>query len=180
MSFRIEMEPYKTLGVRDPEDTTVSEAIESVYRPGPAVRGPKIRIHLTRQTWVTVPVEGGVSDIYNDLVWMLKKLEQGVDPLEVRFLCSCFTAIWRFSESNGALTIRTSWTSVIGTSNGCEIRDAHFNNDVSQFVVNKKTFVAEWRRLLGRIKCDLLRAGYDSRLDNFEYLEQVGSERADK
>ena len=30
MSFRIEMEPYKRLNVRDPEDTTVSEAIESV------------------------------------------------------------------------------------------------------------------------------------------------------
>ena len=131
---------------------------------------------MAAQTWVRLPVGVGVSDIYDDLVWMLKKLELGVDAFEVQFLCHCFTAIWRFSDSNGVLTIRTSWTAVIGISNGREIRDAYFNDEVSQFVVEKMTFVAEWRKLLGQIKCDLLSAGYDSSLGDFEYLEQLGSE----
>jgi hypothetical protein len=171
MDFLIEMEPYERLDVRDPEDSTTSEAIESVYRAGPAVR-----IHMAPQTWATLPVEGGVSDIYSDLVRMLKNLEMGVYPFEITFLCSCFTAIWRFSDSNGVLTIRTSWTAVNGVSNGREIRHANFNDEVSQFVVEKETFVAEWRNLLGQIKCELLSAGYDSSLDNFEYLEQLASE----
>lgn len=168
MSFRIEIESYRELRDRDPEDTTTSEAIESVYGGGPAVR-----IHMAPRTWARLPVSGGISDIYNDMTRMLERLELGGDPFEVSFLCSSFTAIWRFFESKGVLTIRTSWTVVDGSSNGCEVRDARFNDVVSQFEVEKDAFVAEWRKLAMQLKRDLLSAGYDSRLEDFEYLESL-------
>jgi hypothetical protein len=167
MYFLIDVEPYQRLDVRDPEDSTVSEAIESVYRAGPAVR-----IHMAPGTWIRLPMSGGVSDIYNDVIRMLRNLEQGVYPFEITFLCSSFTAIWRFSESTGVLAIGTSWSAVDGTSNGSEIRDACFNHAISQIVVQKQKFVTEWQKLLTTIKHDLLYAGYGSNLGNFEYLEQ--------
>lgn len=166
MSFRIEIEPYQELGVRDPEDTTTSEAIESVYSGGPAAC-----IHISPRTWARLPVSGGISDIYNDMIRMLERLELGVYPFEISFLCSSFTAIWRFFESNGVLTIRTSWTTVNGSSNGCEVRDAQFNDVVSQIVVEKAAFAAEWRSLARQLKRDLLSAGYGGHLTDFEYLE---------
>lgn len=166
MSFRIEIEPYRELGVWDPEDTTTSEAIESVYRGGPAVC-----IHMGPRTWARLPVSGGVSDIYNDIIRMLERLELGAYPFEISFLCSSFTALWRFFESNDVLTIRTSWTAVNGSSNGCEFRDAQFNDVVSQIVVEKAAFVAEWRSLARQLKRDLLSAGYGGRLNDFECLE---------
>lgn len=166
MTFRIEMEPYQGLDVMDPEDTTTSEAIESVYRAGPAVR-----IHMGPRTWSRLPVSGGVSDILNDTIRMLKRIEIGGYPFDVSFLCNSFTAIWRFSESNGILTIKTLWTAAVGMSNGREVRDAQFNDAVTQIVVDKEAFVAEWRKLLKQVKCDLLSAGYGGRLDDFEYLE---------
>lgn len=166
MSFRIEIEPYRELGVREPEYTTTSEAIESIYSGGPAVY-----IHMGPRTWARLPVSGGISDIYSYMIRMLERLELGVYPFEISFLCSSFTAIWRFFESNGVLTIRTSWTTVDGSSNDCEVRDAQFNNVISQIAVKKAAFVAEWRSLARQLKCDLLSVGYGGHLNDFEYLE---------
>jgi hypothetical protein len=168
MSFRIEMEPCRGLEARDPEDTTTSEAIESVYRAGPAVC-----IHMGPRTWARLPVSGGISDIYNDIIRILERLGLGVYPFEISFLCSSFTARWRFSESNGVLTIGTSWTAVDGRFNGREVRDAQFNDAVSRFVVEKQAFVAEWRKLARQLKRDLLSAGYGGRLNDLGYLESL-------
>lgn len=166
MDFQIEIEPYQRLDSMDPEDTTASEAIETLYRSGPAVR-----IHMGPRTWATLRVSGGVSDIFNDIIRMLKRLDQGVYPFEVSFLCSSFTAIWKFSESNGVLTIKTLWTAVVGMANGSEVRGAQFNDAVTQLVVEKKAFVAEWRKLVAQISRDLSSAGYGGRLDDFDCLE---------
>ncbi len=168
MCFLIEIEPHQGLEARDPEDSTVSEAIETAYRAGPAVR-----VHMATGAWASLPVSGGVSDIYDDIVRMLKGLELGVYPFEASFLCSSFTAVWRFTESNGVLTIRTLWTAVDGTSDGHKTRAARFNNTVAQVVVEKQKFVAEWRSLLAQIKRGLLSVGYGNYLDNFDYLERL-------
>ncbi|MGC4064594.1 MAG: hypothetical protein QM784_08130 [Polyangiaceae bacterium] len=168
MSFHIEIEPYQGIEARDPDDTTVSEAIESVYRGGAAVR-----IHMSPRAWSRLPLSGGISDIYDDIIRMLECLEQGLYPFKISFLCSTFTAIWRFFEANGVLTIRTSWTAVDGRFDEREVRDAQFNDAVTQLVVEKKAFVAEWQKLASQIKRDLTSAGYDEHLDGFEYLKSI-------
>ena len=80
MNFRIEIEPYQGLEAMDPEDTTTSEAIETVYRWGPAVH-----MHFGPQIWATLSISGEVSDIYNDIRYMLKSLALGRYPFERAF-----------------------------------------------------------------------------------------------
>jgi hypothetical protein len=168
MIFRIEIEPNGRLEAIDPEDTTTAEAIETVYREGPAVY-----IHMGDRACARLTVGGGISDIYNDVVRMLKRLELDSSPFEVSFLCSCFTAIWRINEVSGVLTIGASWSAVVGSVNGVEVEERHFNDVLPCFTVEKKEFVAEWHKLLRKVKCDLLSVGYDGRLENFEYLERL-------
>lgn len=169
MHFSIDTEACNELGSKDPEDSTTSEAIESAYRHGSAVR-----INFGEQTWARLPVSGGVSDIYDDIIRMLKRLEVDAYPFELSFLCSCFTAIWRFSASNGSLTIDMRWTAVDGTARGCVVRNSRFNDVASQLVVDKQVFISAWRTLLSQLKRDLLSVGYDRHLDNFEYLDSLG------
>lgn len=161
--FRVELHRSEALRPRDPDDSTVAEAIESIY-PHEAF----VRIRLTVDASVQLPVSGGVSDIYNDLATMLTRLEIGDVPFDTSFLCSCFTAKWSVSESaGGELHVRTSWTSVIGDHDGREIRDAAFNEIVPQLVVRKDEFIDAWRGLLSTLERDLLAAGYGSELAGF-------------
>ena len=168
MSFRIEVEQYRALGARDPEDTTTTEAIESVYSGG-----PEVRLIMGPQAWVRLPMSGGISDIYKSIVRMLEYIEAGVYPFEISFLSSSFTAKWLISESSGILTIKTVWIVVDGYFNGRRIRDARFSDAVSRIVVEKAAFVAEWQNLAKRVKGDLLSAGYGDDLGGFEYLRTL-------
>ncbi|MGC4064585.1 MAG: hypothetical protein QM784_08065 [Polyangiaceae bacterium] len=103
---------------------------------------------MTNRAFARLTVGGGISDIYNDVVWMLKRLELGPCPFEVSFLCSCFTATWRIGEVSGILTIGASWSAVVGRINGIEVEERYFNDALPQFTVEKKAFVAEWHKLL--------------------------------
>jgi hypothetical protein len=168
MSFRIEIESFHTQTDYDPEDTTVSEAIETVYREGPGVR-----IHMGPGTWVSLPTYGGISDIYSYIVRMLTRIEVGVYPFDIYFLSSGFTTIWSFHESAGILTILISWTAVNGVFNGRSVMNAQFNDVVPQLVIEKELFVNEWQGLLRKVKCNLLSAGYANRLSDFEYMASL-------
>jgi hypothetical protein len=153
--FRIEIMPYRRLRERDPEDSTVSEAIETLY-----VEGPEVLLHFSVSTRAWLRMSGGVSDIYKDIVWMLKTLEAGTFPFEQSFLCSYFTAVWTFSETKGLLEVETAWTSVRGYSGSELVADWSFNDVVPSFVVDKAAFVAEWLTLLDVIHRDLRATGY--------------------
>jgi hypothetical protein len=168
MTFRIEIEPNGRLEAKDHEDTTTAEAIETVYREGPVVH-----IHMGSRAYARLTIGGGISDIYNDIVWMLKRLELGPCPFEVSFLCSCFTATWRIGEASGVLAIGTSWSAVVGRVDGIEVDERQFNDALPQFTVEKQSFVAEWHRLLRKLKHDLLSAGYGGWLENFQYLDRL-------
>lgn len=168
MPFSIDTESSQSLQPMDPEDSTTSEAIESVYGHGSAVR-----IHFGEKAFARLPFSGGVSDIYDDVVRMLKRLTGGNDPFSISFLCSCFTTIWRFSESTELLTIEMRWTAVDGNFENRDVRNARFNEVASHLVVEKGEFVSAWHALLSQVRADLLKAGYDGRLANFEYLDSL-------
>lgn len=169
MSFRIEIDPLRELGALDPDDTTISEAIESVYCRSDQV----VRIYMGAGAWAELPVWGGVSDVFGDVVGMLRRLELGADLVDVSFLCSCFSAVWQISESRGVLSVRTAWTEVVGMLDGRRVSSAQFGQVVARFDVDKGVFVAEWRKLLGRIVHGLLLAGYGGRLDGLERLRST-------
>jgi hypothetical protein len=167
MPFSIHTEPSPRLEPMDPEDSTISEAIESVYGHGSAVR-----LHFGEKASARLPLSGGVSDIYDDVVRMLKRLEVGSDPFNISFLCSCFTTIWRFSGSE-LLTIDMRWTAVDGTFESRDFSNARFNEVANRLVVERDEFVSAWHALLSQLRADLLKAGYDGRLANFEYLDSL-------
>jgi hypothetical protein len=169
MPFSIDIESAQELQRLDPGDSTTSEAIESIYGHGSA-----IRINFGENAVARLPMAGGVSDIYNDIIRMLNRLDLDIYPFQISFLCSCFTAIWSFSAPTELLTIKMRWTAIDGMFQDREFRNERFNDVAGQLVVDKKVFISSWHSLLLQIKRDLLSAGYTRQLENFEYLNSLG------
>jgi len=90
--FKIEFNVTKKLGIVDNEDISVSEAIWSIYPnydENVTITFGNYLIHLDKK--------GDLSVIYNDVILMLKKLNE-IEEFETSFLSSGFTAYWNFKK----------------------------------------------------------------------------------
>jgi len=165
--FKIEFNVTKKLGIVDNEDISVSEAIWSIYPnydENVTITFGNYLIHLDKK--------GDLSVIYNDVILMLKKLNE-IEEFETSFLSSGFTAYWNFKKGKNSITISPKWISA-GLENRetnlfiQNVREANFS-----IIVNTEVFISEWHKLLKSIKDDLLTVGYTEKLENFEYLKNL-------
>jgi hypothetical protein len=110
-----------------------------------------------------------LADIYNDVVHMLLCVQSGQEKFMISFLDTGFTAMWHFDVDGDAISIDARWTSVCGRDEGTaeKVRAANVLH------TTKSSLVKSWTEVLKVVKEDLLRAGYDSRLDGFDYLKSL-------
>ncbi|EGI1937926.1 hypothetical protein K7N57_000722 [Salmonella enterica] len=150
------------LGEMDEEDTTVSEAIDSIYVEYTHDIVFKWNNHETR-----LDRKGDISEIYNDIILMLKLLsDKNNKKFSISFLSSTFTAIWDFSIDMDMLSIRAKWITVSFLND---------RDDEGLYVLNipVNVFISEWNKLLRIIRDDLIKCGYDESLEGFSYLECI-------
>lgn len=165
--FEIVTEGKSSLRNFDLEDSTVAEAISTVYK-----NDDVFKIYLNWNGFY-IPLDGvSFSNIYNDVIHMLESIEMGEIKFSNTFLDSCFTAKWESELINNNIKITAFWTDI--ASYGKENTTVEKLREVSNTVlVSQQDFVTNWKNLLRVIKEDLIRAGYDSALDGFEYLDRL-------
>jgi len=152
------------LSKRDKEDTTVSEAISTIYKSD---EDWMLTIYWFEHELLLDGIM--IGDIYNDLIKMLQSLQANEQVFTVSFLDSGFTAIWNIELENDQLTIDARWTTV--TSKDPQTREKIRKLPVLR--LQKNDFVDNWNRLLSIVKEDLLSTGYSNQLKGFEYLDSL-------
>lgn len=166
--FKIEFKNTKKLGKKDPEDISVSEAIWSTY-----LNYDEYIIITFGDYLIHLDKRGDISNIYNDIIYMLTDLNENKNEFQTSFLSSTFTAYWNFKKEENSITITPKWFAV-----GLEKKETkQFIENVREanipITISIDVFMSEWHKLLKSIKNDLLKTGYTEELENFEYLKKL-------
>lgn len=161
--FKLELIRDTPLGQKDEEDTTVSEAIFSVYSDY------ETDIHLFFGDFlVCLSRRGDISDIYNDIVDIFMQLEHGSKIFFMNFLSSSFTTRWDFELIKpGTIKINAKWFDVVYyDKKQSMIKQSEIEVPISEFK-------DQWKKILLPIKEDILTLEYDRRLTGFDFLERL-------
>lgn len=166
--FKIEFKVTNKLGIKDTEDISVSEAIWTAYHN----YGEEITITFGNYL-IYLDKKGDISDIYNDIIYMLKNVKENNNEFEVNFLSSGFTVYWNFKKEKNLISIFPKWISAGLKSKETNLFIQNVREANSTITVNVEVFVYEWHKLLKSIKDDLLKVGYTENLENFDYLKNL-------
>lgn len=163
--FNINFDNSVELGLLDSEDTTVSEAIYTIYLD----YSDSFTLNWNNYL-VPLSKKGDLSEIYNDIIKMLVLIKTNKEKeFYINFLSSTFTAKWDFTlYKSEQIRINAKWNSNSIFSNKI-INEIDPN--LYQVLVNKTHFVNEWDNLLRNLKRDLKAVGYTDSLDGFSYLQ---------
>jgi hypothetical protein len=166
--FKIVFNKTDILGEIDAEDTSVGEAIWTTYPDYDS----DVFLHW-KTSIISLDKRGTMSDIYNDVIYMLKDLREGNKKFQMSFLCSGFTAYWNFEVIDHIIHLKPEFFVVsIKEQDRCFDTEEMRKLDLD-ITVDFDVFINEWHRLLKSIKQDLLQVGYTPNLENFEYLEKL-------
>jgi hypothetical protein len=164
--FFIEITRPVKLGIKDPEDTTVSEAIESIYSNA----GRMINMHWND---FVIPLFGySLGDIYYNIINILNDIKSGKSFFTENFLDAVFTAKWVCEIRNDMIKITAHWTTIANLEKE-DITIDKLKQVSNVVLVDLEEFTSGWKKLLRIIKEDLITVGYDNTLEGFEYLEKL-------
>jgi len=159
--FKIEISERESYLKRDIEDSSISEALETIYQGNANfdIIWNKITIHVS--------LDSDMCMIIFDIKRMFKELKK--NKTEGTFTISwgspSFFTQWDFEVKEKILIIDSYWTTVNGNMNS--LRKP--NN--KKIIVDKDYFLEEWRKVLSVIKEDLLKAGYnETNIEDFQFL----------
>lgn len=158
--FKIKINNEVLLGEIDKNDETVAEAIFSTYSDY------TYDISLIWNNFI-IPLDrrGDISDMFNDIIFMLSSLKRNERTLSVSFLSSTFTAKWCIEVEAENLRISPKWITAVFS--GQQPSD---NEAVNTLIVSRVDFINEWDNLLKIIKDDLIKVGYGQNLEGSCYL----------
>ncbi|MCQ9639368.1 hypothetical protein MP478_08180 [Chryseobacterium sp. WG14] len=164
--FKIITKKEMFLGNLDLEDTTVTEAIYTLYL------NDNMMININWNGFV-IPMNGSsFSQVYNDVILMLELIMNDEKEFSINFLDSCFTAIWNFSTYDDMIKVEANWIA-IASYGDINVSLENLYKTSNTLIIKKQNFIEEWNSLLKIIKEDLLKVGYNDTLENFEYLKTL-------
>lgn len=167
--FKIIIKEKAKIEKLDSDDYDIKEAIYSIYK-----NDDKFMIFINWNDFY-IPMNGAtLSQIFDDIIEMLEELlDAESNEFSVNFLDSCFTTVWEISyEDKENIKIKSEWIEIAPFSfENTTVEDLKKISNI--IIVNKDKFIDEWNNLLKIIKYDLLSAGYNNNLNDFEYLNNL-------
>lgn len=159
--FEIKIIERKSFSKFDPDDTNISEALETIY--------PFDQSFIIIWNGIEIKVNYHLDGcmIFFDLKRLFDELnsDKRNKSFEINWGSQSFFAQWQFDVNGKILTIHSYWTNVGG--NLVELRKTK-NKTIA---VDKDIFLNEWRKVLFAIKEDLIKAGYNEKnLNDFDFL----------
>jgi hypothetical protein len=135
----------ESLNEKDKEDTTVNEAIQTVYTLNDKI------ILIWNNSEVSLSMKYDIGDSWIEILDMIKKLKSHETKFKMQWPSQSFWVLWEFLEiSETELEIKANW---------------HY--EVDSFIqVNRAVFITEWEKLITKVNKDLKRQGYI--LENLE------------
>ncbi|MEN7547375.1 hypothetical protein AAG747_05625 [Rapidithrix thailandica] len=165
--FYIELKKDILLGHYDSEDESVSEAVFSIY---PDYENYEFIIHLNNDLKLLLDFRGDMSEIYNDVIKMMRAINHGDGMIKINFLSSSFSAIWHIEIKSDDIKIIPQWTTANLEFKGKKVTPDKYHKFESPIIITKALLLSEWNKLLEEIKNDLLKVGYPHNLKGFDYL----------
>jgi hypothetical protein len=161
--MKIIIHPSKTLCRFDPEDSSIGEAIYSIYKNNPS---PIIEINWNN---LRIEIDGiSLSKIIFDISNTLALLKANKQVFIIHFFDNAFTAKWQFTISEDVVNICSEWTALKGySSQNKKLDQLRALNEES---INKAELIASFEKLLIQIKNDLMISGYTEPLEDYNYL----------
>ena len=165
--FSIKSFPAEGLNKRDVEDSTVSEALQTIY--------PKNKSSNLCMIWngvvLGLEMHDEVADIYWDIIKMLYDMyEQPLSSTRVHWGSSVFMAEWIIKPYNDTLYISAYWTALKHKKH--LLPELNTPNDT--IYIKREVFIAYWLQLLRKIQIDLKQQGYnESNLEDFYHIDTI-------
>jgi len=122
---------------------------------------------------IQLDFKGDISEIYKDLIIMLKNIKSNKEKFEIYFLSSSFTAIWYFTLFESKITIKPKWTSLNLFLENAKIDASDYFAYEDEIIIDKSIFKSEWDKVLKIIKSDLEKSGYKDSLEGYSYLKDL-------
>jgi len=151
VEFEIIINSNFKIGIRDPEDTTISEALDNRHVNNQ---------HFTMK-WhdISLRINYGtqIADGISDVVRMLEAIKKREERFVVTFPSQAFFETWicKIEKSN----ISVKWES---------------RNDYRSITMKTDLFINEWLKLLQQLRQVLIEAGYNgTNLVDFDFLENL-------
>lgn len=136
--FKIKIESRGLLN-RDLEDSSFSEAIQSIYDFNDNV------IIVWNGEEIPISKKMDISDSWNDILNMIANLKKGIPNFKFEWPSQTFFAIWEIYSINDVdLKIKPIWSQKIN----------------SILCIKRETFIKEWEKVIRIIKQDLEKQGY--------------------
>lgn len=152
-----------SIGNLDPADTSIGEAIYSIYKNNET---PIVEI-----LWndVRLEIDGiSLSKLIFDIWNTLSLLRENRPTFDIYFFDNAFTTNWHFSSVNDELHIYSQWTVVKGfTSKNGKL---HKLQTLTVDTIKKNDLIVSFEQILRQIRNDLCSAGYSESLEDFHYL----------
>lgn len=151
MEFEIIINPNFKIGLRDPEDSTVSEALDNRY--------VNSQCFIMRWHDTTLRINYGtqIAEGINDVVKMLEAIRQREKRFVVTFPSQAFFETWICNIEKCDINIY--WDS---------------RDDYRSITMKTDLFIKEWLKLLQQLRQVLMETGYNgSNLVDFYLLENL-------
>lgn len=148
MEFSLQVSPPSIASTPDPDDDCIGDIIETLC----SVDSDVIMVwddFPFRLSWDYV-----IADIWNDILLMLRSINQGVESFTIHWPCQAFFCRWEFRLKDTTMTIDAHWLSVCG-----RVED-QLRQKKHQIEISIIAFVEEWRALLSIVREILSKAGY--------------------
>lgn len=150
-AFKLLLPPHVELCEIDPEDSTLSEALQTIYANSTR---DLLQMHWNGHI-LKLGLNAEIADIIGDIIKMMQGLQKR-EAFTIYWGSSSFFATWKFSVDGEALTVHSDWTSIRGPKENLE----ELRKVSNTVTVRRGDFTQEWMPLLRMIKDDLTRAGY--------------------
>lgn len=151
LEFEIIINPNFKIGLRDPEDSTISEALDNRYV------NSQYFIMRWHDTSLSVNYGTQIADGISDVVKMLEAIIQREKRFVVTFPSQAFFETWICNT--GKCDININWDS---------------RDDYRNITMKTDLFIKEWLKLLQQLRQVLVETGYNgTNLVDFYLLENL-------
>lgn len=165
MNFKLLISNPSHLLHRDENDTTVSEALQTIY---PYTKESSVYMYWNGyilELWFCAEI----SDIFKDILQMVDSLKNK-KAISISWGSNIFFGTWDCSYCKQDVKIKATWTALRG---GYETLK-QLNMVSNELIIDIDLFLKEWLKLLMQIKEDLKKMGYSkNNLEDFYLLESL-------
>ncbi len=149
--FNIKFKKSKEIAEPDLEDTTYSEAIETIYSINDKL------IIIWKGVDIILSFKYDLSDIWNDIIKSISNIENDfVESLTFEFPSQTFFGSLSIVKKNEYLLINAKWDRV----NGGEEKLEKLKAVGLDMKIKKEYFLNEWIGLVNEVECDIKKSGY--------------------